>query len=213
MDLFNQILSRFWFRFIDYLPQLISGIFILIFGLIIVKIVIKLIRLLLRFFRIFELIKKTKLISENDFKIWVEVFLEALRWIIFITFLIPAFEIWGLNKAITLLNQLIYFLPNVIISIIIAFFGIIFANLGNKLISHSFAKTNAKKFLSFLTKSIILFFTSLIVLNQLGIAQDLIRILFAGIVGMIAIAGGIAFGLGGKDTAKEILEAIKKNLS
>jgi hypothetical protein len=58
----------------------------------------------------------------------------------------------------------------------------------------------------------VLFFTALVVLNQLGVAQDLIRILFTGIVAMFVLAFGLAFGLGGKDLAKEILEEIKKSL-
>jgi len=46
----------------------------------------------------------------------------------------------------------------------------------------------------------------------LGVAQDLIKILFTGFVAMIALAGGLAFGLGGQDTAKQILETIRKRV-
>jgi len=55
-------------------------------------------------------------------------------------------------------------------------------------------------------------FVVLIVLNQLGVASDLIRILFTGVVAMLAIAGGIAFGLGGQKAAQEVVEGIKKRL-
>ncbi len=58
----------------------------------------------------------------------------------------------------------------------------------------------------------VLVFVFLVVLNQLGIASDLIRILFAGIVAMVAIAGGLAFGLGGKDAAREIITELKKKI-
>jgi hypothetical protein len=63
-----------------------------------------------------------------------------------------------------------------------------------------------------MTRGIILFFTALVVLNQLGVAQDLIRILFTGIVFMVTIAGGLAFGLGGKDLARDILMELKKKI-
>jgi hypothetical protein len=66
--------------------------------------------------------------------------------------------------------------------------------------------------LSAFAKSTIIFFTVLVMMNQLGVAQDLIRIFFTGLVAMVAIAGGLAFGLGGKDTAKEILENLRKKL-
>lgn len=213
MELINQIFSRFWFRFLDYLPQLIGGFIIIGIGLFIIKLIVKFVRLFFKFFHIFDLLKKTKLISEKDLQIWEEVFLEILKWIIFLIFLMTAFEVWGFNKAIILLNQMINFLPNVIISIIIAFFGFIFANLGDKLVSNTISKKYPKKFFGFLTRTIIFFFTGLIILNQLGIAQDIIRILFTGIVGMFTIAGGIAFGLGGKETAKDILDHLKRNIS
>jgi len=58
----------------------------------------------------------------------------------------------------------------------------------------------------------VLVFAVLIVLNQLGIASDLIRILFSGIVAMVALAGGLAFGLGGREVAREILEKLSKKL-
>ncbi len=45
-------------------------------------------------------------------------------------------------------------------------------------------------------------FAVLSALTQLNIAQNMIFILFAGIVSMLAIAGGIAFGLGGVDAAR-----------
>ena len=213
MDLFSQIFSRFWLKFVDYLPQLVTGLIIILFGLIVVKIFIKFIKFFFKFFPLKELAKKYKLISEEETKIWESVFLEVIKIIVFLVFLIPAFEVWGLNKATILLNQLINFLPNVIISVIIVFFGTIFANLAEKVIRNTFSKIKMKKFLGYLTKTIILFFTALIVLNQLGVAQDLVRILFAGIVGMISVAGGIAFGLGGKDLAKDLLESLKKNIS
>ena len=66
--------------------------------------------------------------------------------------------------------------------------------------------------LSTLARYAIIFFTILIVLNQLGIAQDLVRILFTGIVAMLAIAGGLAFGMGGKDLAKDILEDLRRKV-
>lgn len=213
MNLINNIINRLLFKFIDYLPQLIGGFLIVLVGFVIAKIITNFIKLFFRFFRIFDLIKKTNLIAEKESHLFIEVFLDVLRLIIFLAFLIPAFEVWGLTKAASLLNQLISFLPNVIISLIIAFFGIIFSNLGAKLITTSPTKIKTKKFLSLLTKMMILFFTGLIILNQLGVAQDLIRILFAGIVGLLALAGGLAFGLGGKDLAKELLESLKKNLS
>jgi len=66
------------------------------------------------------------------------------------------------------------------------------------------------EFLEKITKIMIYIFTGLIVLDQLGIASSLIKIIFTGLIAMITIAGGLAFGLGGKELAKELLDKIKK---
>jgi len=46
----------------------------------------------------------------------------------------------------------------------------------------------------------------------LGVAKEIIHTLFGGLVAMLAIAGGLAFGLGGKDKAREILDKIKEDI-
>jgi hypothetical protein len=49
-------------------------------------------------------------------------------------------------------------------------------------------------------------------LYQLQIATAFLQDLFRAIVAMLAIAGGLAFGLGGKDTAKKVLDNIENEL-
>ena len=55
-------------------------------------------------------------------------------------------------------------------------------------------------------------FAFIAVLNQLGIASALVQILFMGFVAMLAIAGGLAFGLGGQGVAKEVWESIRNDV-
>ncbi|MDO8609953.1 MAG: hypothetical protein Q7R95_05360 [bacterium] len=212
LDLINAILSDFIRKTIDFLPNFFSGLVILIIGLIIGGIVKKLLSSILRFFKIDYLFDKTKLIEKKEVNIWIEVLTEILRWTIVILFLIPAFEIWGLSKATTVLNQFLFYLPNVIVAVIIAFVGLVVSNLGSDLVKSSVKTIGAASAatLAIVTKWLIIFFTILVVLNQLGVAQDLIKILFTGITAMIALAGGLAFGLGGQSFAKELLEDIMK---
>ena len=65
--------------------------------------------------------------------------------------------------------------------------------------------------LSWLPKWALVIFALLAALTQLNIASELIQILFTGIVIMFALAGGLAFGLGGKDEAAKWLESMKKH--
>ena len=214
IELINTILVDFFQKLGLSLPNFFGGLIILIIGLLIGGIVKNVLMSLLAFLKIEVLFEKAKLFKKGEVKLWEEVLTEILKWTLIVVFLIPTLEIWGLSKATSVINQILFYLPNVIVAVVIAFIGILASNLVSDLVRHS-VKTlgsSSANSLSVFSKGVIIFFTTLVVLNQLGVAQDLIRILFTGIVAMLALAGGLAFGLGGKDAAKELLEELKNKL-
>jgi len=214
IELINTILFDFFRNFGNYMPNLFGGLLILVVGLLIGSIVKQLILTVVTFSKIDLLFHKTKLIKKEEVNVWTEVLSEILKWMLIIVFLVPALEVWGLSRATSVVNQILFYLPNVVVAVVIAFVGILASNLTSDLIRHS-VKTmgsTASNSLAVFTRGTIMFFTVLVVLNQLGVAQDLIRILFTGIVAMLSLAGGLAFGLGGKELAKELLEELKNKL-
>ena len=210
----NDVLTRFWINFINYLPVFFGGLVILVVGFLVAALFKKILFTLLAFFRVDAILNKTGLVTQKEVRIWQEVLTELVKWTIIILFLIPTLETWGLSRATAVLNQFLFYLPNVIVAVIIGFVGIIVSNLVSDLVKHSIKSSGATSAitLSAFAKSTIIFFTVLIMMNQLGVAQDLIRIFFTGIVAAIAIAGGLAFGLGGKDAAKKISDDIMSKL-
>ena len=214
INLVNNVLINFWHKFSKYLPDFFGGVLILIIGLVAASILKRFLLTILRFLKIERILEKTKLLAKGEVKIWEEVLTEILRWTVVILFLIPTLEVWGLSRATAVLNQFLFYLPNVIVAVIIAFIGLLASNLVADLVKHSIKTigSSSANTLSVLAKGVIVFFTILIVLSQLGVAQDLIRILFTGIIAMLAIAGGLAFGLGGKDIAKDYLEELRKRI-
>jgi len=216
IDIINHVSNNFVKKIADFTPDFFAGVVILLFGVIVANIAKKIVVTLLVFLKIDSLLQRTKLIAKNHVRTLIETIAEILKWAIFIVFLIPTLEVWGLSKATVVLNQLLWYLPNVIIAIIIGFVGLVTSNLGANVVLQSIKTSNNIKLantLAVTTRSIIVFFTVLVVLNQLGVAQDLVKILFTGIVAMLTIAGGLAFGLGGKDIAKQLLEELKKKIS
>jgi hypothetical protein len=210
----NQIFYRFWQKFVNFLPDFFGGILILSLGLVISAIVKNLLLIVFRFVKLDNFFTKTRIVQKQVVTAWEELLAEIIRWTIIILFLVPTLEVWGLSKATAVLNQLLFYLPNVIVAVVVGFIGLVIANLTYDVVRHG-VKTLGGVSVSLLAgaaKTIVLFFTVLVVLNQLGVAQDLVRILFTGIVAMLSLAGGLAFGLGGKDLAKEILDDIKKSL-
>jgi len=214
INLVKNVLINFWHKFSNYLPDFFGGVLILIIGLVAASILKRFLLTILRFLKIERNLEKTKMLAKGEVKIWEEVLTEILRWTVVILFLIPTLEVWGLSRATAVLNQFLFYLPNVIVAVIIAFIGLLASNLVADLVKHSIKTigSSSANTLSVLAKGVIVFFTILIVLSQLGVAQDLIRILFTGIIAMLAIAGGLAFGLGGKDIAKDYLEELRKRI-
>ncbi len=214
ISLVNSIIREFWAGFASFLPSLFGGLLILVIGLILADILKRILLSIFSFFRLERFFQEAKLMDKGEVRLWEEVLVEILRWTVVLIFLIPTLEVWGLSRATTVLNQFVIYLPNVVVAVIIGFVGLVAANLVADLVKRTvktMGSTTANT-LGVFAKTTIVFFTALVVLNQLGVAQDLIRILFTGIVGMLAIAGGLAFGLGGRDMAKDTLEELRRKV-
>jgi hypothetical protein len=210
----NNILTAFFAKMLQFLPNFFGGLLILLIGLVLSGLLKRILISLFAFFRLSYLLQRTRLMNKNEVRVWEEVLAEVLRWTVVLLFLIPTLEVWGLSRATTVLNQFLLYVPNVIIAVIIGFVGLLVSNLVSDLVRHSFTQLGAASAntLSVFSKGAIVFFTVLVVMNQLGVAQDLIRILLTGIVAMLALAGGLAFGLGGKEIAAELLAELRKKL-
>lgn len=199
---------------IVFLPKFIFGLIVVLLGIIIASFLKQILLELLKFLKIESALKKYGIPEAKEGVNWATVLAELLRWFIVILFLVPAADIWGLGKFVEVLNGLLLFLPNVIVAVLILLVGFIVSKLVHDLLLASIHGVSREIAQSVATvgRWSVMVFVFLIVLNQLGIASDLIRILFAGLVAMLAIAGGLAFGLGGKDMAKELLDRLVKKL-
>lgn len=210
----NVILFSFWKSIVNGLPNFFSGLLILVIGLLVSNLLKRLLQSLFAMAKFENALQSARLMDKSEVKLWEEVLLEVVRWSLLVVFLVPALEVWGLSRATEVINQFLFYLPNVVIAVVIGFVGIVSSNLVADLVRRS-VKTvgsGSANALAVFTKASMLFFTGLIVLNQLGVAQDLVRILFTGIVGMLSLAGGLAFGLGGKEAARDALESLRKKL-
>ncbi len=133
---------------------------------------------------------------------------ELLRWFVILIFLLPAVDQLGLGAVNEVLTSLLLYIPNVVVAVIIVAIGAIFAKIARDFVTATATGLGGQmsQILGEIARWSIIVFAFLAALNQLGVATDLIRILFTGFVGMLALAGGLAFGFGGKDTAEKILK-------
>ncbi len=199
---------------ITFVPKFVLGLVILLVGIIIASILKQAVLELFKALRIESFLKKYGVPEAKDEFSWSGILAEIVRWFVIIIFLLPTADVWGLPRVDLVLSQVLLYLPNVFVAVILTMVGFVFARLAHDVILASTKGLSAEisRTVASITRWAISIFVILAALNQLGVASDLIRILFTGFVAMLAIAGGIAFGLGGQSSAKDVVEGIRSKL-
>lgn len=202
-----------------FIPKLLGFLVILIVGLIIASLVSKLVTSLLRRLGFDNLANR---IGLTRFQQRMNVALDPagvlgkiVYWFILLIFLIPATDSLGLPAVSNILNQLVAYIPNVFVAILVLFLGTLAATFVADLVRGATASANIgnPNVFAAIARWAIIGFASLIALEQLQIAPALINELFAAVVGAAAIAFGLAFGLGGQDTARRWLSRGENTLN
>lgn len=199
---------------ISFVPLFLSGFIILLIGIIASTFLRQVVKEALRLVRFESFLKRYGVPESAETADWSTILSEIVRWFVIIVFLVPTAQVWGLGQFVEVLNGLLLYLPNVFIAVLLLLVGFVVSKLVYDLLKASvrgLSKESANS-IAMVGRWAVLIFVFMVVLNQLGIASDLIQILFAGIVAMFAIAGGLAFGLGGKDAAKDIIDKLRKKL-
>lgn len=203
-------------RVIGFIPSLVGAIVILIVGWIVASLlewavenIIRAVGLQTLFekAKIEEIVKKTE--SKKDTSGLIGA---VVKWVLMLVALVSAADVLGMTQISSFLDSVLGYVPAVVASSVILIIGAIFAHFMASVVRSSVtaAKLAFAEAASAMVKYAILVFSFLAALHQLGIASALIQTLFTGLVAMLAIAGGLAFGLGGQNTAKELVEKIRK---
>ncbi len=211
-------LQDFWQGFLSFMPRLVGAIIIILIGWFIADWIGRLVTEVLRklkFDRIFERTQWQDALEKAEFKVSVSHFFgEIVQWILVIVFLLAAVEVLGSRQFAIFLNKIVNWLPNLIVAVAIFVVAVIIADFAKKIIQAVVekAKVAHSELISSVVQWSIWVFALFAILIQLGIARELIQILFTGLIGLVVISCGIAFGLGGKDLARDILNGLRNNL-
>lgn len=215
----NETLLNLWRGFLNFIPSLLAAIVVLVIGWLIAEAIGKLITRILKTLKLNQIFEKAnwrEALATAEIKVNISEFIGAIcKWILFIVFLSISVEILGLVQFAALLGELIDWLPNLIIAVAIFVVAVIIADLLDRIIRASVKKMGVKYagFLGALVRWAIYIFAGLAILLQLGVARAIIETVIMGFVGMIALALGLAFGLGGKEAAARLIEDLKEKIS
>jgi hypothetical protein len=212
-------LSELYDRTQAVLPDLIAAVIVLILGWVLATFLSKVVTKLLEMIQIDHLANQLglkKLSERVDRRLSFAAFGGWLvKWFFFLGSFIAAADILGLAGVSTFLyNDVLSYAGNVIIAMAILLLGILAANFFSNIVTAAVKASGWYKgeALSAITRWAIVIFSVLAALSQLQIATAFLQDLFRAIVAMLAIAGGLAFGLGGKEHAKKVLDHVEQNL-
>lgn len=217
-EVITSSLQSLWTGFIGFLPQFLGALIIFLIGWVIANLLGKLSSQIIRTLRIDAILEKMgfkRSMERANLKLDSARFVgELVRWFFILVFLIAAIDILGLEQVNQFLTRVLYYIPQLIVAILILLAAVLIANFLQKLVKASVeaAGFGSANFLAAVTKWSILVFALLAALLQLGIVPSLIQTLFTGFIAALAISFGLAFGLGGKDTAAEVLEKLKESI-
>lgn len=219
-DVFTASLQNLWLGVASVLPGLLGGIIIFLIGWAVGSVVGKAIAQVFSAIKIDTLFEKMGVygaFSRAGIKLSVGGLIGGLvKWFLIVVFLMAALEVVGLSQVNFLLAQVVVgYLPRVIVAALVLVIATVVSDVVGKIISGGAAAANVKSanMLGTVAHYAIWIFAIIIALSTLGIAPALLQILFSGIIAMLAIAGGLAFGLGGKDAAAKAIEKIKGDMS
>lgn len=213
-------LQNIWFRLTNYLPQIIGALIVLLVGIFIAKLLERVVIKIISVTRINTLMRRTGIQDDavhigftGTIADWVGSF---IKWFVIAATLLAVSNVLQIDQLSQFLEQVLLYIPRVIIAIIILAVGLVGGRLVYQMTERGIATagidTVAANLFATISKWAIIIFAIMAALIQLGIAATLIHILFGGIVAMLALAGGIALGLGGKDKAHEVLDKIGNGL-
>ncbi len=219
-EVFSTSLQGLWFGFISFVPNLIVAIIIFIVGWVVGSIVGKALTQVitaLKIDKIFASAGADEIMSKAGMKLDVGAFLGGLvKWFIVLVFLMTSLEILQLTQVTDFIREVVLsYLPQVIIAALILIVATIISDAMGKVVS-GFAKAGnvrSANMLGTIVRYSIWIFAFIIALSELGIAPQFMQILFTGLIAMLALAGGLAFGLGGKEAAGSAIAHIKNETS
>jgi len=198
--------------FLAAIPRIIGFLVILVIGWLIASALAAAVAALLRAVRFNDLAQRSGITgfvqNMGIRRDAAGVLADIVKWFVRLIVLVVAFDALGLPAVSAVLQQFLLWIPNLVVAVVILVITGLAANALSDLIRGATAQAGFTNpdLLATITRVAVWAFGIVIAVNQIGIAQTLVNTLFMGFVGALALAAGLAFGLGGRDTAGQIVD-------
>lgn len=198
------------------LPKILGAVLILIIGWIIAKLIKRLVVKVLKLVKFNYLTEKSgidKFLKEGGTKVSaIDVIGTLVYWFIMLIVIMATLNSLNLTVVSALFNELMMYIPNIVVAIAILIIGIYLARMVSQIVKTSLKSMQDKtsELIAQIAFIAIITLTVFITIGQLKIAEEIVTSAFQIIFGAICLALALAFGLGGREKAAEILDEIQK---
>lgn len=218
-DAFTYSFQNLGNGFIGFVPNFLIAVILFVLGWVIGSVVGRAVEQVINALKVDKALDSAgagKFTHRTGMRINVAGFIAGIvKWFIIAGFLMACLSVLNLNIVNDfILKSVVGYLPKVIVAALILVIATVLADFVGKAVTASAKASSVRSanFLGTLTHYAIWISAFIIVLGQLGIAAVYMQYLFIGIVAMLSIAGGLAFGLGGKEFAARALESLRSNV-
>lgn len=219
-DVLTNSFQEMWTGIVGFVPSLVVALIIFIAGWVIGAVLGRLVDQVVKALKVDNLLKSLgteDLMSRAGFRLDAGAFLGGLvKWFVIVVFLIASVDVLGLTQVNVFLREVVLgYLPDVIVAAIILIIAAVVADAAQRVVvgSAKAADVPSAGFMGGITRWAIWIFAILAALSQLGIAGAFAQTLFTGLVAMLALAGGLAFGIGGKDAAARYIDKLRGDIT
>jgi hypothetical protein len=207
----TQALQELARGFAHYLPRLIVMLIIAFVGWVIaylLKVLVRSILRLTRFSKLSENAGATQLLNQAALPSSTELLSRFVFWAAWVGFILLGVSVLGIVGLQEYISRFFLFLPRLFVALVILFFGLLAANFFSRaaLLAAVNANFRSSRLLSISIRIIISIFALSMVFEVLGVAEETMLIAFGTAFGAVMLGLAIAFGIGGKDLAREFLE-------
>lgn len=211
--------KNLWLGVMGFVPNLVVAIVVVLIGWGIGSLFGKVVAQIIKALKIDEALRKAGVedfLNKGGLGLNSGSFLGGLvRWFVILVFLIGAFEILHLSQVTAFLRDILGYLPQVIVAVLMLIAAGLVADAMKKIVLSSAmtAEVSSAGFLATVTKWVIWIFAILVALSQLGIASGFVQTIFTGLVVALSLGLGLSFGLGGQEAAARLIEKVSKEIS
>ncbi len=194
-----------------FLPNLMLMLIIVLIGWVIayaLKYALRSILRLAKFDRLSENAGASKLLSNSALPTPTELMGRLVFWLTWLAFLLVGMSKLGIEGIDEHITRFFVFLPRLFTALFIFFFGLLAASFFSRagLLAAVNADLPSPRLISITIRTLIVAFALSMGFEELGLGQETVLVAFAIVFGALMLGMAVAFGLGGRDLARQYLE-------